>query len=370
MSSKLHISADWLEKFGGAEKVVQALLEIYPESKVATLWNSSHEIDGSRVLELINKPNSSLWKAATLPFMPAIWEKFDFKDQECSTIMGTSHLFAHHVSRLANSAGATRLAYIHTPARYIWEPKRDSRAALVPRAALNVFRQIDVKAARSLDGIVANSEFTKSKILEAWGRLPDKVIYPPTDLGRIETIRQTALTDQEFSQIDSMQLPKHYFVSISRLVPYKRVDLAVELSALLNMTLVIIGNGPQLNYLKKLASQLDAKVIFMGGVSDKVKFQIAEIAEFLFFPGVEDFGIVPVEMFALGVPVVAADEGGAKETIEEGVNGFLSRFGDVGSAAQAARKVSKLNRLDVMHTSTKFGLTQFSKNIVNFVGDR
>jgi glycosyltransferase involved in cell wall biosynthesis len=139
---------------------------------------------------------------------------------------------------------------------------------------------------------------------------------------------------------------------------------------MLNMALVIIGNGPQLEYLKKRSRQLNAKVIFMGGVSDKVKFQIAEKAEFLYFPGVEDFGIVPVEMFALGVPVVAANAGGAKETIEEGVNGFLSRYGDVGSAAQAARKVSNLTRLEVKETSTKFGLTEFSEKISSFIGDK
>jgi len=235
---------------------------------------------------------------------------------------------------------------------------------------INHLRKIDFRAAEQLDGIIANSEFTKEKIFNAWGRTADRVIHPPIDLERIRQIQGTELTDQEIREIADLSVPTRYFVAISRLVPYKRLDLAIKLSAKLGLALAVIGSGPDLVNLQHLANRLGAKVVFMGGVSDKIKFHIAEGSEFLYFPGIEDFGIVPVEMFALGVPVIAANAGGAKETVQEGVNGFLTDYGDVDAATSAVRKISRLSATDIQTSSLRFDKGEFAKKITEFVGEQ
>jgi glycosyltransferase involved in cell wall biosynthesis len=175
-----------------------------------------------------------------------------------------------------------------------------------------------------------------------------------------------ALGADELETLDS--LPESFLVFASRLVPYKRLDLAIEIAHKCNQPLVVVGQGPMMASAQAKALQLGAEVIFLGFVSRRVLISVIKLAQAMIFPAIEDFGILVVEAMALGTPVLASSVGGTSETVEHGVSGFLTDFRDPQEAARLVERCKGLDRQSVQETAKKFDKRIFSESIVDWMG--
>ena len=235
-----------------------------------------------------------------LPVMPAVWAGLDLSDFE--VVITSSHSMAKSV-RVPNGV---HICYCHSPPRYLWdlnEEYRSGPAALLRGPILEHLRRQDLRAATGVDFFIANSRFVAERIERIYGR-PAHVVYPPVDL-------------------DQFQLEagsNAHFLAGGRLVKYKRVDRAIEAANRVRLPLVVFGDGPERARLEAMAGPT---VRFTGRVSHDALLTLIRDARGYVFPGIEDFGILPVEVQAAGKPVIALAEGGATETVIDGETGIL-----------------------------------------------
>ena len=242
------------------------------------------------------------------------------------------------------------ICYCHSPMRYAWnlfqEYQRES--GLIKRmmisSTMHYLRQWDYAAAARVDLFVANSETVRQRISKYYRR-DAEVIYPPCDVER-------------FSVADRVE---DYYLYVGRLVPYKRADLAVEAFNRNRKKLVVVGDGPQMSWLKSIAS---TNVEFLGFVNDKDLVSLYSGCKALIFPGEEDFGLVPVEAQASGRPVIAFARGGATETVVHGRTGILFESQTPGALDAAVREFESLSESFDPHAIRNHALI-FSKE--NFV---
>lgn len=301
---------DWLINFGGAERVLQELAAMFPEAPiyvgVADPRRFPAWLEGRRV----NTSSVSRWPGAMryynryLPFLAMAFEHFDFS--QFDLVISSSAAVAKGVVTGANTR---HLAYVHTPMRYAWDfyhQYREREARGITRRLMGpVFHYLrlwDRAVADRVDLMVANSWTVRERILKHYRR-PARVIYPPVDVDRFQP-----------------EPVEDFYLVLSRLVPYKRVDLAIQAANRLGLRLVVAGSGPDLRRLRRLAGPT---VQFLGRVDAETRSRLMARAQALIFPGEEDFGIVPVEMQAAGRPVLALGRGGALETVVEGVSGLF-----------------------------------------------
>ena len=246
--------------------------------------------------ELDRIPMPSYFYRYALPFMPEVWRSTDLG--EADLVVSSSHAFA----KGARASGALHVSYCHTPPRYLWDLTKNYIPGLltpVSRHVLDRLREQDVESAEQVDHFIANSCFVAGRISDTYGREAE-VIHPPVDTHRFETV-----------------LPRDpsYFLAGGRLVGYKRIDLAIRACNEGGLPLVVFGDGPELRRLKRLAGPT---VHFVGQVDHATLLGLLGGAWAFLFPGIEDFGILPVEAQAAGIPVVARAEGGALETVVDG----------------------------------------------------
>jgi len=215
-----------------------------------------------------------------------------------------------YVKGVSASRDAMHICYCHTPMRWAWNfdgySERESMSPAMKvalRVLTSALRQWDVGAARQPDHFIANSKVVAERIQNAYGRTAE-VIHPPIDVDRF----------QPSNQIDD------YYMLLSRMVPYKRLDLAIEACTRLNKKLVVVGTGPQRKHLESIAGPT---VKFAGRVSDAEAVRLASRCRALLFPGEEDFGMAPLEVAAAGRPTIAFRAGGATESIVEGSTGLF-----------------------------------------------
>lgn len=303
---------DWLTGMRGGERVFEVLCELFPAADVFTLVHvpgsvspaiERHTIRTSFVQRL---PHSATRYRHYLPLFPAAIEAFDLSGYDL--VVSSSHCAAKGVR---TPAGCVHLCYCYTPMRYIWDQYGEyfgpGKASLPVRAAMALVRgplqRWDLRTARNPHCFVAISENVRERIRRIYGR-PSDLIYPPVDTARFAVSRG----DGEF------------YLVVSALVPYKRVDLAVRAFTRSGEPLVVVGTGPEEARLRAMAG---ANVRFEGWVADRDLGAYYARCRALIFPGEEDFGIVPLEAMASGRPVVAYARGGALETVTEGVTGVL-----------------------------------------------
>ena len=301
---KIALVHDWLTGMRGGEKVLEALCEMYPDAHLFTLLHNRGSV--SPLIE--NRPIFTSFidrlplKATRyrhyLPLFPTAIELFNFKDYDI--ISSTAHCVAKGVR---TPPGTLHISYLHTPMRYVWDmyeeyfsPEKIGWVAtkLIPPIA-NYLRMWDVTSANRVDYFIANSRHVARRI-EKYYRRDATVIPPPVD-----TDKFTIATASE-----------DFYLMITALVPYKRVDLAIQAFNRLGKPLYIIGSGPEKARLEKLSGP---NVRFFDWVSDEMLRQYARQCRALIFPGEEDFGIVPVELQSCGKPVIAFARGGALETV-------------------------------------------------------
>ena len=298
---------EMLVKLGGAERVVRTLLDMYPKSPLYTLfykenvaqeWFSGIKVHPSSLqgyYELLKSPKWLLSK------MPRAIEQFDFK--KFDAVISSSSAFAHGVK----TDGVKHLCYCHSPMRYAWDyshqytkqmswPMRFATAYL-----LSNLRQWDFRVAERAHQIVANSKHVQRRIAKYW-RQESEVIYPPVRV-------------QDFTPSASHE---DYFLIVSALTPFKRIDLAVQAFNKIGRKLVVIGDGAQRKLLEAMAKP---NIEFLGRKPDSVVGEYMQNCRALIFPGEEDFGITPVEAMAAGKPVLAYGVGGVLESVQAGQSG-------------------------------------------------
>jgi glycosyltransferase involved in cell wall biosynthesis len=307
---RVAIVHDWLTVPGGSEQVLLELLEMFPEAELFTSvydpapWPAAvtdRPVHGSFLSAL---PGAARNYQKLLPLMNEAFRRFDLGGFDL--VLSSSHACAKNVRA---PAGALHVCYCHTPMRYAWDEsflrgEVGSATRLLLRPLLAWLRRQDVAGAAGVDAFVANSRHVADRIARYWRR-DSRVVHPPVDVERL------------------LEMPREhddYYLVFGRVVPYKRVDLALAACRQLGRRLVVAGDGRALRSLRDLAGP---GIELRGRVGDAERDRLLAGARALLFPGEEDFGIVPVEAQAAGVPVIAYGVGGARETVLDGRTGVL-----------------------------------------------
>lgn len=321
---------DWIEKNGGAEKVLDSLVEAFPESNVLTLWNDApNRYQAGKVIEspLARTPIRGR-KALSIPFQALLWPAAMIRRSDISRIVVSSHLFAHHVGSAVMTAQIPKFVYVHTPARYIWEPELDQRGKHpLVQAASRALRPLDRIRAGQATSIAANSKFVRDRVLRCWG-VDSVVIHPPVDtrLVQSQVDWRTQLSNADLELVES--LPDDFILGASRFVPYKRLDLVIKAGELTDTPVVLAGAGPDRVRLRQVADDASVPVTFIDSPSDALLYALYQLTRVYIFPPVEDFGIMPVEAMAAGAPVLCNLKGGAGESVALANIGEKVDFGD------------------------------------------
>jgi len=296
---------------GGAERVLAELAEMYPKAPIYTLLYDEEVAGGTFPRERVR--TSGLQKLPGFlrkrhkyffPLMPIQVEQFDLS--KFDVVISSSNAYAHGI---VSNLRTKHLCYCHSPMRYAWdwthnylkEQRMSEFMKRVVAKKVDKVRMWDRTASDRVDHYVANSDTVRRRIKKYYRR-DSEVIFPPVDVRRFS--------------------PRHthedYFLIVSTLTPYKRIDLAISLFNRLGRRLVIIGDGSARRELEEMAGPT---IDFLGFKSDSIVKEYMENCRALLFPGEDDFGIVPVEAMACGKPVLAFRRGGATETVVEGVTG-------------------------------------------------
>ena len=304
---------DWLTGMRGGEKVLESICRLFPNAGIRTLVHekgSTSALLESRALpsSFVNRlPQVGRLYRYYLPLFPAAVETLDL--DEADLVISTSHCAAKSVIR---SGRAVHVCYCRSPMRYAWDqfeayfgPERVGRAAsAVLRPVLAWLARWDRRTAGRVDHYVANSAFVAGRIGRYYNRRAS-IVHPPVDT--------------RFFTPDG-EAPEPYFLVVSALVPYKRIDMAIRAANLLSVPLKIVGTGPDRARLEREAGP---GVTFLGALEPEALRHAYRRATALVLPAEEDFGIAPVEAMACGRPVVALGVGGATETVLPGVTGWL-----------------------------------------------
>ncbi len=314
---KIALIHDYLTQFGGAEKVIESIHELHPWAPLYTAIYNPTSLNNAfsdwdiRTSFLQNFPGAKNHTRLFLPFLPAAFESFNLKNFDL--VISSASAFAKGV---ITHPGTKHICYCHTPTRYLWSdadryikevalpwPANKIAPYLMPYA-LQYYRLWDYRAAQRPDILIANSKTVQDRIKKYYNR-DSIIIYPPVQVNNF-TVRKT-------NDI------KDYYLVISRLMPYKRVDLVIKAFNRLRLPLIVVGTGEDAP-LKALAKN---NITFTGWVGEDKKKELLQGARALIFPQEEDFGITAVEALASGVPVIAYSQGGATEIIEEGKSGLF-----------------------------------------------
>jgi glycosyltransferase involved in cell wall biosynthesis len=238
--------------------------------------------------------------------------------------------------------------------RYAWECETDNRIIKLPfgKFFVTMLKKWDLESNHGVDYFISNSKYTAERIKKFYN-LDASVIYPPVE---IDT-RPTGEIEKE-----------DFYFSISRLVTYKRIDLAVKACMKLQKKLVVAGDGPELENLKALAAGHE-NIKFLGSVSDSEKKQYYQKAKAVIFPADEDFGIVPIEANSFGTVAIALNKGGCRESLLDGTNAVLFDNQTVSSVCGAIEKFEKMrfSPVRIAESAQKFSAENFHKNIKEFI---
>lgn len=315
---------DYLMQDGGAERVLLALHELYPDAPIFTLFHDPERThSGFKNARIITSSLNRLPLAGShyewyLPLMPHGVESFDLANYD--VIISSSSNFAK--GALADPY-ATHICYCHTPNRFLWEERLGymhnlKKPGIIKKILpyyLHHLRQWDHLAAERPDELITNSAVSRARI-QRYYRRDARIIYPPVDI----------------TSIPLSQSSGEFWLTGGRLVAYKRFDLVVTAFAHLNLPLKIFGTGPEEKRLRALAGP---RTEFLGAVDEATKIELYQKAIAFFYPQIEDFGITAVEAMAAGKPIIAYHEGGVRETVVDGVTGQLfpkQCWEDIGNA--------------------------------------
>lgn len=353
---KIAFIHDYLNQYGGAERVLQVLCEMFPDAPIYTLLYDEKATGGvfkSREIytSFLQKIPFTRKHHRVFPLlMPLAIEQFDLSYFDI--VFSISASFAKGVITKPHT---THINYCLTPTRFLWDDSHryiDEFNYIWPIKKLIPFfiaylRIWDKEAAARVDKFVATSKFVSQRIKKYYNHHPP-VIYPPVDVSKYKIEKE----------IDE------YFLMVGRLVSYKKFDLAIKVFNAIGKPLKIVGDGPERKKLEKMAAK---NVEFLGLISDHKMPEIYSRCQALIFPQVEDFGLVPLEAMASGRPVIAFKEGGALETVVDGQGGiFFSEQTEIALAEAIGRYYqTKFNPQTIRELARQFDISVFKQKIID-----
>ncbi len=358
---------------GGAEWVLTVLQEMYPDAPIyTTVYNEKRMPDYFRQFDIhpsfIQRfPFGKTKYKAYLPLMPTAVEQWDFSGYD--VVVSCNHSVAKGI---ITPPKTRHVCYCYTPLRYAWDMYHEYMetswknpiARLIIPPLLTYLRMWDTLSSNRVDTFIAISHYVAQRI-RTYYRRESEVIYPPVDTSRFHAADNFAAWSQTRS-LRSAEEP--YFLVVSRLEPYKRIDLAVQAFNRLGLPLVIIGDGTERQTLENMA---ESNIIFLGRQPDDVVSEHLSTCQALIFPGEEDFGITPVEAQASGRPVIAYRGGGALETVSEHTGAFFSP--KTAEALQQAVREFDARRFDshvIQQHAAQFGIDVFRQKMKHALEER
>jgi glycosyltransferase involved in cell wall biosynthesis len=353
---------DWLNQYGGAERVLEHLVGVFPQAPIHTsiYWRqampSAYEQWDIRVTWMDRLPGIHRWHQVYFPLYALAFGNLRIgasqasEDARIDLVLTNKSGFCHGV----RTGAVPQLCYCLAPTRYVWQfgqyAAREQlspavRVALAP--VVSALRQWDFRAAqRETVSFVAISREIQERIREYYHR-ESVIIYPPVDIDRFAPVAK----------------PDSYYLVVSRLVPYKRIDLAVRAFSELGLPLLVVGDGRDRGALEAIAGP---SVTFLGRLDDDALPGLMARCRAFVFPGLEDFGIAPVEAQASGRPVIAYRGGGALDTVIPGLTGTYFDVADVTSLIDAVRSfdVQSIDPMACRRNAERFAAARFREQIL------
>jgi glycosyltransferase involved in cell wall biosynthesis len=354
---KLAIVHDFLNQFGGAERVVGCFTRIFPEAPIYTsiyFKNSTFGLFSQKDIRtsfMQKIPGINRHYRKFFFLYPFAFRRFDL--DEYDIILTSSSSFANYV-RKGNSSKI--ISYCYTPARFLWNSDKYLKRERIPKIVkilikplINNLRKKDVEASKKIDHFITISNYIKERVKRVYDR-DSNVIYPPIEIERYRYQEEK----------------EDFYLIVSRLKGYKRVDIAINAFNDLKRKLVIVGTGEEEVYLKKIAGP---NIEFKGRVSEEKLLDYYSHAKALVFTGVEDFGLTPVEAQASGTPAIAFRGGGALETILEGKTGIFYDRPEPESLGKAVMEFEKIkiDPRDCRENALRFDFGDFKKIFIQFL---
>ncbi|MGA8265683.1 MAG: glycosyltransferase family 4 protein [Ignavibacteriaceae bacterium] len=364
---KVAIVHEWLTTYAGSERCVESFTNLYPDADIFVLFSFLDEKDRQVILKnkktntsfIQNLPFARKFARKYLPLFPFAVEQFDLSEYDL--IISSSHAVAKGVLTTSNQL---HICYSHTPIRYAWDLTHQylkqanltkGLKGLFAKATLHYIRMWDVSTANRPDYYIANSKYIAARIKKIYDR-EATVINPPVDINKFE-----------FSDDKG-----NYYLTASRFVPYKRVDLIAEAFSMMpDKRLVIVGDGEDEN---KVRSKAGSNLEFVGyQTGDKLKEYFKKAKAFV-FAAEEDFGITVIEAMACGTPVIALDKGGTAETVIDGVNGIHFNDQTALSIKEAVERFENTkNNFDhrsIAEYAKQYDRKVFEEKIKNFIDQK
>ena len=358
---------DWLNQLGGAEDVLEKLVALFPGAPVYTsmYWRAgmppAYRQWPIRVSFMDRLPGIYRHHQPYLPLYPLAFERFDLRGYDL--LLSNKSGFCHGVRK---PPGAVHVCYCLTPTRYVWgfdayanREGLGAAARLALRPLLAWLRRWDKAAASWVDHFIAISSEVQRRIARYYGR-ESTIIYPPVDTERFAAAA---------ASVAAAAPSGDYFLSLGRLIPYKRVDLAVRACTALNLPLLVGGAGRDRARLERLAGPT---VKFLGRVPEADLPALFAGARAFIFPGLEDFGITPVQSLAAGRPVIAFAGGGALDTVQDGVTGVHFHAPTVEAVTEALQRFQGL-RFEppaLRAAAQRFDTGEFVRGLMGFLRER
>lgn len=375
---KIAIVYDWIDKWGGVERVLLNLHEIFPN---AVFYTSYFDRENAKWAKDFNIKTSFLQsfpsmikknRILSLPFFPFVFESFNFAGYDL--VISITSSFAKSA---VTQPGTKHICYLLTPTRYLWSHKKDylknKFISYLIGGYLDYFKNWDKITAQRPDKIISISETVRTRCQKYYGR-DSEVVYPGFDIGywrnikdQISPLRSSSFAGQVKIKSEKLRmelktkykiLDTKYFLIVSRLEPYKKIDLAINVFNKLNKKLIIVGKGSRSDELKQLAGD---NITFLSGLSDVELGDLYSNAQALIMPQEEDFGYIALEAQFFGCPVIVYKKGGAKETIIDGKTGIFFTDQTGQSLKRAVERFDKI-KYNLKDSLLKFG----QKNIERF----
>ena len=362
-SKKIAVIHDWLVTYAGAERVLEQILDLVPHADLFSVIDflPSHQrgfiqdkpVNTSFIQKL---PFAKTKYRNYLPLMPLAVEQFDLSSYDI--IISSSHAVAKGV---LTGPDQTHICYCHSPMRYIWDLQHqyleESRLetgimSWVARYLLHKMRLWDYRTANGVDHFISNSDYIARRIKKVYGK-ESTTIYPGIEIDRFPLIEQK----------------DNFYFTASRMVPYKKMELIVQaFSRMPSKELVVIGDGPQFEQIKKAATP---NIKLLGYQPTETLISYMSRAKAFVFAAEEDFGIIPIEAQACGTPVICFAKGGTLETVKAGVTGVYFKKQSVNDLINAVTQFedtqSSYNSKEIRSHAAQFSKENFQSNMLNII---
>lgn len=353
---KIAVVHDYLTQKGGAERVVIAIMKTFPD---AHLYTSVYEPDGTfpffksiqiRTTYLQKFYSHTLGHRFYLPLYPSAFRSLNLKEYE--VIISSSSGFA----KCINKNGAIHIAYIYTPPRFLYfkdqyleGEKMATFKKIYLQLFLNYLKREDMGSIKNIDLIITSCKNMKERVKNIYGR-ESEIVYPPIEVDSFKIAEKTG----------------GFYLLVSRLLPHKRIDVAISAFNKLKKPLIIVGIGPAYKWLKSISSP---SIKFYGSTDDETLKRLYSTSEALIFPQEEDFGIVPLECMASGRPVIAYGKGGALETVIQNETGIFFYQQTPEAIIEAIKSFENMDFAPkrIREHAEKFDIKTFQKRMREFV---